>query len=390
MSVKRIIESHLREMAGYYPVITITGPRQSGKTTLAKSFFSKKPYVNLEHPKSREFALNDPEKFLEQYPEGVILDEIQRAPDLLSYIQVIVDEKKQKAMFILTGSQQFSLIDSINQSLAGRTAMLTLLPFSLEEIRKNYLKENQINYDDLIIRGAYPRAYNEGLQSRVLYRDYLSTYIERDLRQISEIKNLDMFQSFVKLCAGRVGQVLNLSNIGSELGVSHNTIKEWISILRASYIVFLLPHYSNNNIKKQIVKSPKLYFYDTGLASYLLDIYEKDHLTNHPLKGALFENFVVSEILKTRFNQGLEPNLYFYRDKSCKEVDIIYKIANKVQAIEIKSAKTFHESFFDNLEYFSALLGKQVEKKYLIYSGEAMKRSKAELINPLGIYKALS
>ena len=387
-NIKRDIEKSLSYLKSMYPVITVTGPRQSGKTTLVKSFFKKKPYVNLEHPKSREFALNDPELFLEQYPDGAIIDEVQRVPDLFSYIQVIVDEKKQKSMFILTGSQQFGLIDAINQSLAGRTGILTLLPFSIDEIKNNYYKKQELSFDELILKGTYPKVYSEAIKPQIMYRDYLRTYIERDLRQMSEIRNLEIFQRFLKICAGRSGQILNYSNIASELGLSYKTIQESISILQASYIVFLLPYYGADNIKKQIVKSPKLYFYDTGLATYLLDIYEANHLLNHPLRGAIFENLVIAETLKYRFNKGLEPNLYFYRDKSGKEIDLIYKVADKVVASEIKVSKTFHESFFNNLEYFQNLLGdEQFLARSIIYSGDNMKRSKAELINPYKLSK---
>ncbi len=289
-------------------------------------------------------------------------------------------------MFVLTGSQQFTLIDSINQSLAGRTAMLTLLPFSIDEIHRNYHNNSVPSFDNLILAGTYPRIYDEKIKSRILYRDYLRTYIERDLRQLSEIKNLDLFQRFLEICAGRCGQLLNFSNIASELGLSYKTIQEWISILQASYIIFLLPYYAADNIKKQMVKSSKLYFYDTGLAAYLLDIYEFEHIINHPLRGALFENFVVAEALKYRFNRGLEPNLYFYRDKSGKEIDLIYKVADKLVTIEIKVSKTFHESFFKNLDYFEKLAGEnKLLKKAVIYSGESMKRSKADLLNPYAL-----
>ena len=381
MTIKRAISEHLEKISKLYPVITITGPRQSGKTTIAKDFFSDKDYVNLEHPKTREFAKDDPEAFLAKYPNGAILDEIQRVPELLSYIQVIVDESKKKSMFVLTGSQQFSLMRDISQSLAGRTSVISLLPFSLDELKANYLKEKEINTDQLMINGFYPKIYDEKIEPKILYRDYLRTYIERDLRQISEIKNLDLFQKFIRLCAGRVGQIFNASNLGDELGVSYNTVREWLSILQASYIVYTLPAFSSGNIKKQIIKAPKIFFYDVGLCNYLLDIYETKQLETHPLRGNIFENLVVSEILKFRYNEGEDPNLYFYRDRSGKEVDLIYKLANKYMAIEIKSGKTFHNDFLKNLDYFEALVADSLLKKVVIFDGESQKRSKFLLSN---------
>lgn len=387
MPIKRDIEKYIKFIATKYEVVTITGPRQSGKTTTAKKLFKNKPYVNLEHPKSRSFAQDDPERFLAQYPEGAILDEIQRVPELLSYIQVIVDEKKKKEMFILTGSQQFNLLNSINQSLAGRTAVIILLPYTLNEITKNYYG-NLPSYDELIFKGTYPKLYEEKIPVEAFMRDYLKTYIERDVREISELKNLHLFQKFLKLCAGRIGQLLNYQNLGDDLGVSHNTVREWISILEASYIIYLLPPFFVN-IKKQLIKSPKIYFYDTGLAAYLLDIEKEKQLYSHPLRGNLFENLVVSELLKYRYNSGRNHNLSFYRDSSQKEIDVIYKIAGDYLPIEIKSGETFTKDFMRNLDYFEKLFPDLKYGKILVYAGDEQDRTQVFLTNPYKILHRL-
>jgi predicted AAA+ superfamily ATPase len=380
MPIKRDIEKYIKSIAKKYEVITITGPRQSGKTTIAKKIFKNKPYVNLEHPKSRSFAQDDPESFLSQYPDGAILDEIQRVPILLSYIQAIVDEKKVKEMFILTGSQQFNLLDSINQSLAGRTTIISLLPYSLKEIN-SYYKEPP-SYDELIFKGSYPKLYEEDIPVEAFMRDYVKTYVERDVREISELKNLHLFQKFLKLCAGRVGQILNYQNLGDDLGVSHNTIREWISILEASYIIYLLPPFFTN-IKKQLIKSPKIYFYDTGLAAYLLDIEKEKHLHSHPLRGNLFENLVVNELIKHRYNNGKKNNLCFYRDGSQKEIDIIYNIGNHYLPIEIKSAETFTKDFLKNLDYFEKTFPDLKYGKILVYAAnDEQKRQDTYITNP--------
>ena len=389
MVTKRTIEKYIKSISNQYEVITITGPRQSGKTTLARSLFKKKDYVNLENPKERAFAIEDPERFLNQYPNGLILDEVQRAPDLLSYIQVIVDEKKQKNMYILTGSQQFNLLKSINQSLAGRTAMISLLPYSLSELIKNYYKKTP-SYDELILKGFYPKLHEENIEPETFMRDYIQTYVERDLRELSELKNLHLFQKFLKLCAGRVGQILNYQNIGDDLGLSHNTIREWISIHEASYIIHLLPPF-HANIKKQLIKSPKIYFYDTGLACYLLDIENTKQLSSHPLRGNLFENMVVSDLLKYRYNLGKKHNLYFYRDSSKKEIDLIYKIAQHTIPIEIKSGETISQDYFKNLIYFEKLFPDLPYGKAIVYAGNTEQdRSQAFITNPINLEKFIN
>ncbi len=364
---KREIELKLKELAKQYPVVTITGPRQSGKTTLVKKVFKDRYYVNLEHPEERDFAIDDPQGFLNRMPNGGIIDEIQRVPKLLSYIQVISDEKNISGLFILTGSNQFKLMNSITQSLAGRTALLKLLPFSLTELNDIYNKKI-INIDSILYNGFYPRLYDKGLEPYQMYSDYFETYVERDLRQILKVKNINQFKKFIKLLAGRIGQLLNLSSISNDLGISHTTIREWTDILQTSYIIFLLePFYKN--IKKRLIKTPKIYFYDVGLASFLLGMEDVKHISNHPLRGNLFENLIIADILKNRFNNAKKNNLNFYRDNSGNEVDLIYNISQQVRAIEIKSSETINNNFFKGLNDFEKTFPEIVDKKILIYGG---------------------
>lgn len=389
MSAKRELRTYIEEISLIYPVIAILGPRQSGKTTLAQKVFNKKPYVNLEKPKDRDFALSDPELFLNQFPEGAIIDEIQHVPSLFSYIQAIVDEKKQKSMFVLTGSQNFALMKDISQSLAGRIGLASLLPFSITEIKKNYKDVDLKNIEELIYTGFYPKIYDEKAKPRIIHEDYIKTYLERDLRDWAQIQDLNLFRRFMKMCASRVGQVLNMSNIGEDLGVSHTTIKKWINLLEASYIIYLLPAY-NANVNKQLVKSPKLHFYDVGLAAHLLDIETPKQLITHSLRGNLFENLVVSEVIKFRYNQGLKSNLYFYRDKRY-EVDLLYKVAEDLMPIEIKSGQSISEDYFKNLEYFANLFPKNTINPTVVYAAsQEQKRSNALVTHPLGLIKELS
>lgn len=364
--IRREIADYLIRLAKKYPVVTITGPRQSGKTTLVKEIFGDKPYINLELMDNREFARNDPRGFFRKIPEGAILDEIQRAPNLTSYIQGIVDEKQRNGMFILTGSQQFEVSLSVSQSLAGRTALLRLLPFSIAEIARNY---SYSNIEELIYKGFYPRIHENRLDATQALADYFETYVERDLRQLIQLKNLSAFQKFVKMCAGRTGQLLNLNSLAGDTGVSHTTAREWISILEAGYIVFLLqPFYGN--IKKRLVKSPKLYFYDVGLASFLLGIENITHVETHPLKGNLFENLVVTEILKYRYNRGKRNNLNFFRDSQGNEIDIIYNVAQNMLPIEVKSGETVAPDFFKNFSVFEKIKPELPYGKLIIYGGD--------------------
>jgi len=376
MYAERHITQVTKELANQYPVVTITGPRQSGKTTLAKHLFSDKKYVNLEHIETREYASSDPVGFIDDLIEGAIIDEVQRVPDLLSYIQVVVDEKQKSNMFILTGSQHFTLMQSITQSLAGRTALLRLLPFSISETIPFFKTKD---WNDYVYRGFYPRIYDKNLNPTQALSDYFETYVERDVRQLSQIHNLSLFQKFIKMCAGRIGQILNLSGLANDVGITHTTVREWLGLLQTSYIVFLLePYYQN--IKKRLVKSPKLYFYDVGLASYLLGIENVIHLQNHPLLGNLFENLVIVEILKMRYNLNKKNNLNFYRDSKGNEIDILYNIAQHVLPIEIKSGKTINSDFFKGYYHFEKVVPDLPYGKLLVYGGKQSQKRKDVLI----------
>ncbi|WP_211229779.1 ATP-binding protein [Olivibacter sitiensis] len=344
--------------------MVITGPRQSGKTSLCKHQFPDYHYVNLENPSIREQILTAPKAFLEQYADGLIIDEAQHLPELFSYIQVIVDENEQ-TKFVLTGSSNFSLLQGITQSLAGRAVVLTLLPFSLKEIGQNIDKST----DKLMLNGGYPAVWAKNIPIQDVAQNYYNTYIERDVRQLLNIKDITRFQTFIKLCAGRIGTEFNASSLSNEIGVSVPTIQEWLSVLEASYVLFRLPPFFKN-IGKRLVKSPKIYFYDTGLACFLLGIENEQQLTTHPLRGAVFENMVVLEFFKNRYNQGKLPNLYFYRDKSQNEVDLIEEKGTQLFAYEIKSAKIFTKGFVRNLDYFRKVAGDDVVSTQVIYDGE--------------------
>lgn len=365
--INRTLSTALLDAAQHYPVVTLTGPRQSGKTSLVRSAFPDKPYYNLEQPDLRERITQDPLMFLKNLPEGAILDEIQNTPDLVSYLQVIVDEQQKEGMFILTGSHQLSLHQSITQSLAGRTAMLNLLPLSIEELKG---KSIDLAFDEQIYTGFYPRIYDKNINPTTAYRDYFQTYIERDVRQLIQLKDLRTFQNFLRIFAGRIGQLLNASSLGNEIGVSHNTIKHWLSILEASFIVYRLePYFANVN--KRIIKSPKYYFVDTGLACYLLGIENTEQLIRDPLRGQLVENMIVLECAKARINKGREPHLYFYRDQLGHEVDLIHQQGSTLTPIEIKASQTYHQQFTKGLDYLRNLLPQQVQEGYVVYAGEA-------------------
>jgi len=376
--IRRNISEKVLAFASQYPVVTITGPRQSGKTTLCKMIFPQKAYVSLEDVDERLFAKEDPRGFLNRFPEGAIIDEIQREPDLISYIQTIVDLQNTEGLFILTGSQQFDLMQTISQSLAGRSAIVKLLPFSYDEAYKEDRNQNKI--EPVLFKGFYPRIFDKNLDPTEAMQFYVNTYVERDLRRLINIKDLSQFENFLKLCAGRTGQILNLSSLGNDCGINHNTVKAWISVLEASYIIKLLkPFYKNFN--KRLIKAPKIYFLDTGLASYLLGITNIDQVFSHPLKGALFETYVFSELLKARYNKGKTDNLYFYRDSKGNEVDIICDNGSTLWLIEIKSGQTVSSDHFKGLRYFSKLCDMPLES-YLIYGGDkAYTRNKVQVIN---------
>lgn len=363
---QRILAEQLILLSKQYPVVSVMGPRQSGKSTLVRNVFLDKPYANLEEPDTRLLAQTDPRGFLGQFPQGAILDEIQNVPELLSYIQVIVDEKQISGMFIVTGSHQLLLHEALSQSLAGRVALLTLYPMTLNELK---LAGFDLSLDEQIYRGFYPAIYNKQLNPTQTYRFYVQTYLEKDVRQITHIQNLMQFQNFIKLCAGRIGQIIDYSAFSNEIGVSANTIKNWISVLEASYIIFRLRPYFEN-FGKRIIKSSKLYFTDIGLATYLLDIENPKQLSRDPLRGFLVENMCVLELLKYRNNQALDPNLYFFRDSHQNEVDLIIKQGHELIPIEIKSSQTFNKTFLKGLHYFKSIATDRVKKGYLIYTGE--------------------
>ncbi|RLD22450.1 MAG: AAA family ATPase [Bacteroidetes bacterium] len=365
MYIKRSIEKEVLSMSKAYPVVTITGPRQSGKTTLAKHLFGHLPYFSFENPDTRFFADSDPRAFLDQIKKGAILDEIQHVPQLLSYLQQLVDENRDDVLFILTGSNQFSLLNNISQSLAGRTAILKLLPFSFEETPK--LKK--MSADDIMYKGFYPAVHTNKLNPTKAYRNYYETYLERDMRQLIQVRELSLFQKFMRICAGRIANLYNASAIASEVGVSVKTIQSWTSILEASYVVMRLQPFFEN-INKRLIKSPKLYFYDIGLAIYLLGIEEPHQLSRDPLRGAMFENMVVMELVKRRFNQGLESNYYFYRDSHHFEIDIIQKKGNDLIPYEIKSAQTFNPGFIKSLTQIKKQFKQRIPEMFLIYDGK--------------------
>jgi len=383
---KREIEKVLLKLSSQYPVVTVTGPRQSGKTTLCRKVFPSKAYVNLEFPDIRQFAIDDPRGFLNQYKDGAIFDEIQRVPELTSYIQGVVDESDNKTgQFILTGSQQFEVIDSIDQSLVGRTALIKLLPFSISELGKQY---KGISVNELIYKGFYPRIYDKNLNPTQALGDYFETYVERDIKRLVNVKDLNLFEKFVRLCAGRIGQLLNLQSLANDVGVSHTTIRAWISVLEASYVIFLLPPFYKN-ISKRLIKSPKLYFYDVGLASFLLGIENVRQVSTHPLKGNLFENLIIMEALKHRFNSGKKSNFTFFRDSSGMEVDLIIGEGREMLPIEIKSGETINKDYFKSLNKFNKLFPNRDKVSAVIYGGERIEKRSDVLVYPAQKIKKL-
>jgi len=371
------MKDKLQHLATKFPVVTINGPRQSGKSTLAKTAFPEKKYVSLEDIDNRLFAQNDPRGFLKSYSNAVI-DEAQKVPDLFSYIQTAVDEDDVPGKYILTGSNNFLLFEKITQSLAGRTAILKLLPLSIEETGESH-SQTQVN--DLIFRGMYPRILKNNINPLDFYPGYVQTYIERDVRLIQNVHDLGLFQLFLKMCAGRNGQLLNFSSLANECGISHTTAKNWLSILEQSYIVFLLrPHHRSFN--KRLVKTPKLYFYDTGLASFLLGIQSSEQLLTHYAKGSLFESFVISEIIKNRYNAGKEHNCYFWRDKNGHEVDCLIDRGTELSAIEIKSGMTVNSDWYKNLKYFSSISKDVVTENSIIYGGnDTQERTDGKIVS---------
>ncbi len=363
--ITRIAQRKLLNLSKQFKVVAVTGPRQSGKTTLVKSLFPSYTYISLENPDSRRFALEDPRGFLASRGEFAIFDEVQRVPELFSYLQEIVDNSNQKGKYILTGSNNFLLQQNISQSLAGRVGYINLMPFSISELSDggfNVADENKLMFD-----GFYPPIYDQKIASSDWCKNYLRTYVERDVRQLKNITDLIVFDRFVKLCAGRVGQELNMSALANETGVDMKTIQSWIGILENSFVIFLLkPYYQNFN--KTIVKRPKLYFYDTGLVCSLLGLTDPAQLVAHFIRGSLFENLIVVELLKNRSNQGENINLFYWRDKTGHEVDIVIDDAGKLLPIEIKSGKTINSDYFKNLIYWNKLSG--ADQGLVIYGGD--------------------
>ena len=355
------------KLAEGFPVLAITGPRQSGKTTLARALFSDREYVSLEDPEQREFAQNDPRGFLGRFGDGAIIDEAQRCPDLFSYLQGVVDLRGRMGDFVLTGSQQFGLRSGISQSLAGRVGMVHLLPFSMPELDSAGLLPDRL--DNVLWRGGYPSLYDRPLSPDLWFPNYVAAYLERDVRQMLAVRDLDLFQRFVKLCAARTGQLLNLSSLAADCGISHVTAREWLSVLEASYIVVRLQPYFRN-FGKRLVKTPKLYFLDVGLAAWLLGIRDAASLNFHAQRGALFETLVVTEFFKQRFNQAQPADLYFWRDNVGHEVDLLFEHGQKLQAVEIKSGATFVRDWLDALRKWQSFAGDAALRPWLVYGGE--------------------
>ena len=370
--VQRIAKKKLIDLASKFKAVAVIGARQSGKTTLIKQVFKTKPYVSMENPDTRQFAIEDPRGFLSSFPKGAILDEVQRVPQLFSYLQEILDDQRAKGLFILSGSNNFLLQQNISQTLAGRVGYLQLLPFSISELSKSKLLAT--SDDALILKGFYPPVYDQKIPFGDWCPNYISTYIERDVRQIKNITDLIVFGRFMKLLAGRNGQELNYSSLSIETGVDMKTIQSWVGVLESSFIIYLLkPHH--NNFNKTIVKRPKLYFYDTSIVCSLLGIRNAAQIKNHPLRGAIFEGMVITELLKNRTNAGMPVNLSFWRDKTGREIDVIVDNDNTQFPIEIKSGKTIHDEFLKNIEYWKSMSG--FKKGLVLYAGkENQKRSK--------------
>jgi len=367
--IERAITPVLVSLARQYPVVTLTGPRQSGKSTLARMVFSDKPYVTLEDPDVRRFAVDDPRGFLSDFPDGAVFDEIQRAPHLPSYLQGMVDADARAGRFILTGSHQFELMTQVSQSLAGRTAILRLLPFTLAELQRLRSAGASVDLHQTVLAGFYPRIHDLGLDPSQALADYFVTYIERDLRELAAVHDLQRFERFVRLCAGRTGQIVNLSSLGNDAGVSHATASAWLDLLQTSYIIHLLPPWFTNS-GKRLIKSPKLYFYDVGLACWLLGLRSPQQVARDPLWGSLFENFVIMEAMKDRLNAGASPQLYFYRDSEGNEVDLLLPVDGRLHAVEIKAGATVNPDYFKGLKTFAAHHPQALASGCVVFGGD--------------------
>ena len=365
--INRQLSATLRRLAGSFPIVAVTGPRQSGKTTLTRAIFADKPYVSLEDPAEHAFAQEDPRGFLARFSKGAIFDEAQRWPELFSYLQGMVDAEPVPGRFVLTGSQQFGLLSGVTQSLAGRVGLTRLLPLALAEMPATAVMA--LSLDALMVRGGYPALHTQSVLPEDWFASYVATYVERDVRQVLNVQDLSTFQRFLRLCAGRTGQLLNLSALAGEAGISHSTARAWMSVLEASDLVFLLPPY-HRNFGKRLVKSPKLYFVDVGLVCWLLGIRGTEVLALHPLRGALFETLVVSEFLKARYNQGRPADLYFWRDNNGLEADLVFERDGRLQTVEIKSGQTVTTDFIRAGQRSSTFAGDEALQPWLIYGGE--------------------
>jgi len=382
--IDRQLEKEIRTLSQEFPILAILGPRQSGKTTVSRKVFPHHEYVSLEDVDVREFAQNDPRGFLLRYSENVILDEIQRVPQLMSYLQSHVDARGTKGSVVITGSHNFFLMEQISQSLAGRVGISKLLPFSLSELRSLNL-----DLQATLFQGGYPRIYDQSIRPESFYKNYITTYIEKDIRQIKHINHLDTFMKFMRILAGRTGQELNTNTLGDECGVSHNTIREWLSVLEASFLVYRLKPF-HKNYNKRIVKNPKIYFTDTGLVCSLLGIRSKDELDYHFLKGSLFETLVVNDLVKTNYNLGEPYELYFWRDNHQKEIDLIIDWGLRQFAVEIKSSSTIQEKYFDTLKYWTQLTESPEDHMYLVHGGqENLKRNNMNVVSWNSLYEGI-
>ena len=369
----------LHTIAREYPVVVVTGPRQTGKTTLCKAAFADRPYAALEDPDTRRFALDDPRGFLGQFPDGALLDEVQRVPDLLSYLQGMVDDDPRPGRFVLTGSQHFGLRSGVTQSLAGRAAYVLLLPLTLGELQAAERAPESV--EQLLIRGLYPRVHDRPLNPARWYANYVSTYVERDVRELIDVRNLTTFGLFLQLCASRTGQLLNVSSLANDCGISRITAREWLSVLETSYLVTQLrPHY--NNFGKRLVKTPKLYFLDPGLAAWLVGIRKPAELVHHSMRGPLFETWVLSELLKHRANRGQTANAWFWRDRNGLEVDCVLDRGGRLRPVEIKSGRTVGRDFLSSLVRFRQLAGDAGENAFLVYGGDRLERRAAATVLP--------
>lgn len=365
--IARAIEGELRNQLAEFPVVTVLGPRQAGKTTLVRATLPDYDYITLEDPETRTIAMEDPKALLAKYRHQVIFDEIQRAPHLLSYLQGMVDDENVNGQFVLTGSHQLELREAVSQSLAGRTSILHLLPLSIKELAD--AGKALDTYEDYLFTGFLPRIYDQKQRPLTAYAGYYQTYVERDVRQLIQLKDATLFEKFIKLLAGRVGQIINYDSLSSDVGADAKTIKRWLSILEASFIVFKLSPYFEN-FGKRVIKSPKYYFTDTGLLSYLLGIEKPEQVSRDPLVGGLFENLVILEALKARYNQGLMSNLYFFRDSGGNEIDLLQQSGRDLVGIEIKSSSTYNANFKKGLDRFSEKTA-PLARRYVIYNGEA-------------------